>query len=232
MEKKMKKLPIEKSKKHYKIRYLNVFCIFLLFGFFSYFLVKLYQLPIKNIYIQNNTYLKDQEIIEIAGISDYPSTLKNSSKTLEERLLKSPYILSVDVSKNHLSEVVIDVLENVPLFYNRVSNKTVYENGYEDSRNYFLPTLVNYVPDTIYEQFIKKMRLVDRDVLMRISEIEYNPNEVDDMRFLLTMKDQNYVYLTLYKFENINSYVEVIKRFSDKKGILYLDSGEYFKVYE
>jgi len=38
--------------------------------------------------------------------------------------------------------------------------------------------------------------------------------------------------LTLYKFENINSYLEVMKRFENKKGILYLDSGEYFKVYE
>ena len=46
------------------------------------------------------------------------------------------------------------------------------------------------------------------------------------------MQDGNYVYLTLDRFRNINNYVEIIRKFEHKKGILYLDSGEYFKVFE
>ena len=46
------------------------------------------------------------------------------------------------------------------------------------------------------------------------------------------MNDGNYVYLTLNKFNKINHYIEIIKEFNNKKGILYLDSGEYFKVIE
>lgn len=76
------------------------------------------------------------------------------------------------------------------------------------------------------------MRKVDIDILKRISEIEYNPNNVDSERFLLTMNDNNYVYLTLYKFESINSYIDIVKNLENKKGILYLDSGEYFKIME
>ena len=34
------------------------------------------------------------------------------------------------------------------------------------------------IPDTLYEKFIEKMSFVDKEVLMRISEIQYNPNEV------------------------------------------------------
>ena len=42
------------------------------------------------------------------------------------------------------------------------------------------------------------------------------------------MSDGNYVYLTLNKFMKINNYLEIVKTFNNNKGILYLDSGEYF----
>ena len=76
------------------------------------------------------------------------------------------------------------------------------------------------------------MSSLDYDTIKRISEIKYDPNEVDEERFLLTMSDGNYVYLTLEKFEVIDNYVDIIKTFNNKKGILYLDSGEYFKIME
>ena len=41
-----------------------------------------------------------------------------------------------------------------------------------------------------------------------MSEIKYDPNDVDDERFIITMNDGNYVYLTLHKFNKINHYLE------------------------
>ena len=46
------------------------------------------------------------------------------------------------------------------------------------------------------------------------------------------MSDGNYVYITLEKIDAINSYVDIIKTFDGKKGVLYLDSGEYFEVFK
>ena len=40
----------------------------------------------------------------------------------------------------------------------------------------------------------------------------------------------NQVYLTLNDFNKIDNYLDIIKEFDNKKGILYLDSGEYFEV--
>ena len=74
--------------------------------------------------------------------------------------------------------------------------------------------------------------MVDYDIVKRISEIKYDPNEVDEGRFFLTMNDGNRVYLTLNKFTKIDNYLDIIKEFDNKKGILYLDSGEYFEVKE
>ena len=83
-----------------------------------------------------------------------------------------------------------------------------------------------------FEKFIKKISEIDYDVLKRVSEIKYDKNEVDETRFLFTMNDGNYVYLTLNTFEKINNYINIVKTFNNSKGVLYLDSGEYFEIFK
>jgi cell division septal protein FtsQ len=92
--------------------------------------------------------------------------------------------------------------------------------------------LINFTPDIVYEHLVKKMSLVNDEVISRMSEIEYKPNEVDEERFLISMNDGNYVYLNIEKFESVNDYIIIMKKFKHMKGILYLDSGEYFQVIE
>ena len=70
------------------------------------------------------------------------------------------------------------------------------------------------------------------DILVKISDIEYQPNDYDKDRFLLYMDDGNLVYLTLTKFKMINHYNEVIPQLEGHKCILYLDSGNHFKIME
>ncbi len=187
-------------------------------------------IPIKNIYIYNNQLLSDQEIIELAKIETYPSTFKNLSFMIESRLKENKYIKDVKVTKKKLTEVHIEVFENYPLFINRLTNKTVLLDGTTVDEVFPVPTLINIVPDTKYQVLMEKMALLDREILSRISEIEYAPNEVESNRFLFYMNDGNYVYLTLEKFPSINSYVDIIKNFENKKGILYLDYGNHFTI--
>ena len=94
-----------------------------------------------------------------------------------------------------------------------------------------MPVVINDIPDDIYDKFVSAMRAVDLDVLERISEIKYDSNGIDDERFYLTMNDGIYVYLTLSKFDKINDYETIVSTLGDKKGILYLDSGEYFETF-
>ena len=46
------------------------------------------------------------------------------------------------------------------------------------------------------------------------------------------MSDGNYVYITLYKLSSIDEYLKITSTLKDKKGILYLDSGNYFEIKE
>ena len=44
------------------------------------------------------------------------------------------------------------------------------------------------------------------------------------------MNDGNYVYITIYKTLAINEYNKILPNLEGKKGILYLDSGNYFEI--
>jgi hypothetical protein len=46
------------------------------------------------------------------------------------------------------------------------------------------------------------------------------------------MNDGNYVYITLTKIKSINEYIKILSTLENKKGILYLDSGNYFEIFE
>lgn len=210
--------------------FITFFIILVLIG--SYFLLT--NISITNIYIKGNNYLNDQTIIEDAGIEDYPSFIKITKSKIIRKLKKNPYIKSVSVNKKLFGTIEIKVTEYNILFRKEESGMLVLENGKEvnDNNKYIVPILLNYVPDTKYSTFIRKMNDVSENIKTQISEIRYYPNNQDEDRFLLYMSDGNSVYLTLTKFKQINYYEDVLDQLDGKKGILYLDSGNHFKVME
>lgn len=191
---------------------------------------------IKNIYVIGNEVLKDYEIIELAKLENYPRILSISSSEMERRIKINPYVKDVDVKKRIGNQVYIYITEYEPLFYNTTTQKLVLEGNKEliSETNFDnVPLLTNEISDSkIYEKLIKKFIKIDNHIKQRISEITYIPNDVDQERFLLSMNDGNYVYITLTKIEEVNYYLEIIPRLENKKGILYLDSGKYFEIIE
>lgn len=224
----------KKVKKKIRIRILPIIIIIFILTLLSGSVYLLSLIPIKNIYISGNNYLKDQEIIELAKIENYPSFLKTRTKDMKKNIKKSPYVKSVTIKKKILGIVEIQIEEYNILFRKEENNKIVLEDKEEliDNEKYQVPILLNYIPDTKYDSFIKGMNQVTPSIKNQISEIRYYPNTQDENRFLLYMNDGNYVYLTLTKFKQINYYEDVLEKLDGKKGILYLDSGNHFKIME
>lgn len=204
----------------------------LFFGTYSFINTKL-----KNIIIYNNNYLNDDYIIKLADIYDHPKFwLINTSKS-SKKLKNSPYIKDVKIRRKFYNVLTISVTENLPIYFNNSDSTIVFEDGEsvaeEEAIDLFrIPRVINYVPNDKVNSFIKDMGKVKRDILGKISDIEYVPNEYDKDRFLLYMDDGNMVYLTLTKFEMINYYNEVLGQLEDHKGILYFDSGNHFEIKE
>ena len=219
------------KKKNKKINIKNIIKFILLLSILLISIFFIINLKITNIYIKGNTYYSDQDIIDKASLRNYPNTFIYNTLVIKYKLEKDLYISNVKVSKKGLTKVYIEVEETYPLFYNTSSNLTVMSN-LSVNNNVVYPTLINYVPDTIYLEFIESMKKIDKDILNRISEIKYDPNDVDDRRFLLTMNDGNFVFINIIRFNNLNMYQKLITKLMGKKGILYLDSGEYFKIIE
>lgn len=187
---------------------------------------------IKNIFIYGNNYVKDDEILTLAEIIDYPKFYTTLSTKIEKKLLENPYIKKVSVKKSFYHVIEITVEENIPLFIKDTKDVIVLENEeeVENTKKYALPRLINEVPNDIYSKFVEGMKDLEPIVRSKISEIKYKPSEYDDARFLLYMNDGNHVYLTLSKFEYLEYYNEVYETLENKKGTLYLDSGNHFVI--
>ena len=219
-----------KGKKKFKVRYDRILiCIlgFLLIGYIGY---KYVNRNLENIYITGNKYLSDQTIIEIAKLENYPKMLKIDTLEIKDTLLKNNYINDVEINKS-LKEVTISIKEAYPIYFDSTKNMTILSNGKPVDESYIVPILINYVPDTISEDFNKAMSNVSDEIMAKISEIKYDPN-IDPERFLLTMTDGNYVYININRFDLINNYLTIISNFKDQKGIIYLDSGSHFEIFK
>ena len=224
-----KKIKVKRKKRKLKVKRI-IICLLVLISLVLLFLY-IKKLPIKNIYIVGNNILSDKEIEE-AGISNYPSFLATSSSTIKKKLLKNNYIKEVNIKKKLLNKVYIYITEKKIIgVYNDkllLEDATLIDNNYNINS---APIITNNI-DTIKDRFTTKFSKVDNNILLKISEISYVPNDVDTERFLLKMNDGNEVYITLSKITKINKYNEIYSSMDNKKGIIYLDSGDYIEVKE
>ena len=218
----------KKKRKKLKIKSVFIFLLFLavlFFGFYSLSFIK----P-RTYIIKNNKYLTDSEVLKELKLDKNSSFLTTCNIFKRDEVKKSKLIKSVDIKRNLNFEVVIDVNEYKMIYYDGPNKKVMLENN--NSINYNndnLPVLINKIDDKdILKSFNKKMSKINEETLNTISEISYSPNGIDKERFLFSMNDGNYVYLTITKLTKINNYKKIVDSVENKNGILYLDYGNYF----
>lgn len=225
-----KKIKVKRKKRKLKIKRI-IICLLILI-ILSLLVLYIKDLPIKNIYIVGNNILSDKEIIDKANISNYPSFLTTNSTIIKKKLLKNNYIKEVEVKKKLPRKIYIYITEKkvIGIYNNQVllEDSSLVDNTYNISS---APIITNDIT-IVKDKFTNKFSKVDNNILLKISEITYTPNDVDTERFLLKMNDGNYVYITLSKITKINKYNDIYSKMDNKKGIIYLDSGDYIEVKE
>ncbi len=223
-----KKVKIKVKKK--KLNFIRVFVALAVILFFAFSLTYIVNLPIKNIYIIGNEIVPDKEIIELAELTDYPPYLETYLNDIKGKILKNQYIKDVKIKRKLINKIYIEIEEYKPIaIYNKKvilsSNKQV-ENIYNID---YLPYVTNNI-DQIYDSFVTSFGKINKDTLLKISQIEYSPNDVDKERFILYMVDANYVHITLTRIQKVNKYNSIVSELENKKGIIYLDSGDYVEI--
>lgn len=221
---------MKRKVKKKKIKIGRVFLALFFLFIVLFLIILLSKMPVLGFYISGNNYYTDNEILKITGLDKYPSYLFTSNINIKKKIKDDPILESVKINKTLLGKFKVEVKEKQILFYNINTKKSITSNDEEiDFYDKNSPVLVNNINDkNVYNSFLKKMKKVDKSVLDNISEIKYDPNAIDKERFLVSMNDGNYIYLTISKFTKINDYLKISKTLGSKNGILYLDYGNYF----
>lgn len=237
--------PKKKKRLKLRIKVLAKLIVFILIivALFNY----AQNLQIKNIYIIGNTYTKDVDIIEKAGIKDYPKISKINKKTITKQINSLPLIDNTKISINPFGKITIKVTESKVLFYYKYNNKyiTSSNNSIDNKKEYYgYPTLVNFTPDTVFDKLVEGFNKIDYNIIKMINEIEYTPYKaqdgtiIDDELFTLKMNDGNTVMIDIVNIKNLNKYTTIYASLGmdQTKGIVYLDTiideRLLFKSYE
>ena len=165
----------KKRVKRRKLKRKSFLFLFLIIILIVILLLFLDNLKITSINVSGNTLYSEWEIIKKAGLEDYPSTLRNLSGTIENKLEKDPYIKNAEVTKSFFTNVKIEIEENLPLFYYVPERRTILADKSKTKDNFPVPTVINYIPDKLYTVFLKntciKEIIVMRGILYMIKDL-------------------------------------------------------------
>ena len=220
------------KRKEKKNKFKKIMTIFIIIFVITLLVVYLLDINTKNIVILNNDYYTDEDIIETANIGDYPKFILLNTSKIKKDLKKLDLIKDVKVKKKLGFILEITVEEEKILYYVRSKDEYMASNykTYKLDNVSGVPTLINFVPENVEKGFVKEFSKVDKKIISLVSEIEYSKTDYDKKRFLLFMNDGNEVYITVTKTDVLNKYIDIVKKLSNKNGILYLDSGNYFEI--
>jgi len=226
---------VSKKKKRKVLKKKNILISFIVLLFLGCLFYYVFTMPVRNVYISGNYLVSDEEIRTLAGLQEYPSFLLSKKSEMKNNLEKNQYIDSVRISKKFGNIISIFVKE-FRIVAISVDYKLILSNGLKIDNNYDItdvPILVNEISnEDVYHHFVRKFENIESDILRQISQIEYSPVDVDDERFLLYMNDGNLVYITLTKINKINRYNAIKDKIGDKRGVIYLDAGDYVELKE
>ena len=222
----MKKQRVKRKKKKLRLNYKRVFKVLLVLTGIILVIVYFCNLHIKRIKISGTKLISDKEIIEVAGIKDYPKMFSFLNKDIESKIKTIDLVSKVRVTKSMFGTLSIDIVEDRVLFYNDVTHMAVTSSNREiEDKGYLgVPKLTTLVSKDVYEEFVKALNKVDKDILSCINTIAYEPTTstsgvvIDDKRFRLSMNDGNEVVVNTLNIDKLNNYFEVLETKNNSMG--------------
>ena len=212
-----------KAKRLYLL--LSVFLCLVLIGI-VYFLTDYSN--IFRISVDGNVYLKDEDIIELSGLSTSSKYLLTRKKSVENKIKNNNFIEDCDVELIDDRVVKITVKEKKAIGYTLENGENVLVLA-DDSRlnlnkdNIYLIEKVPLLEGFSKDQIIligKNFVDVDYKMINEISEIHYYPSlKFQDHE--LIMRDGNYIFTSVYGINRINRYYDIVSSYSSKDNNCY-----------
>ena len=213
-----------------RLRWQGVFFLASICAVFFFLFQAAMQVEIKTVKVSGNEYVKDAQIIKNAGFNESVKYFGFKSKKVCEDVVSDPLIKSCKIKRGLGFQIEIVVEENIPLFfYSSESSIVLSDKSFVDGTNlYGLPTLINFVPEDVFSEFVDRLADIDGDIIRSIGEIEYTPTTsangtyIDKERFIMDMNDGNTVIINNRNMSILNRYKKIYASI-DKLGVYNFD---------
>lgn len=216
------------------IFYLSIFFILLL-------TVIYFQSPlsdVKNIRIEGNRYVTNEQIIEVSQLNDRTSFWNIDRQKIEENLKSIIEISEVKVKRKFPNTVEINVKEYTRVAYLTEESKyfPILASGeiLEEALSLFpsdAPLLIGFYSENELSEMAAELSVLPESLIHRISEIYFTPVETDPLRITLYMNDGFQVSSTIRGFsEKIAAYPAIVRELDPSiKGVIHMRMNPYFE---
>lgn len=196
---------------------------------------------LKSIDIINNDSVSDEEIIELSMLRTDQPFWNISMNEIVNNITKHPEIIDVKVERKWYNRLIIKVFELRRVGYVNLENSfyPILENGYIlDNQSLKLPKgdaaiLYHFTNEEILEKMANQLAQLEESVGALISEIFWEPDNTNEYRVRLYMRDGQEVIASIINFqEKMAVYPSIASQLDPNiAGILYLDIGAYFQPF-
>lgn len=232
--------------KEQRRRKANKRLILLLFLFFFLIVIVAYiQSPlsrIKDISVKGNEFYTNNEIIQRSGLTTNTNIWQVRTKEVSAKLESLPEIKSAAVKVNWPNSIEIIITEHKKIAYLLkdsayqpvLENGTILVNRKTDRLPINAPILIGFKEGQVLNQLLKELQKLPDPILNSISEIHYQPTNIDPYHITLFMNDGFEVSATGKSFsEKMSHYPSIVSQLDpNKKGLIDLEVGSYFKAFD
>jgi cell division protein FtsQ len=223
------------------IMYVSVF--FTLMLFIIYF-----QSPfshVQNVEVNGHYFASSEWIISESRLEENVSMWNLGVSGIVERLTAHEAIKSVEVSREWLTTVSLNIeeYERIAYIYNGegydpvLTTGDVYTNGSESNQSfvpYDAPVLRGFEDDDIRGEMVNELAETPAALLQRMSDIILDPTENDPYRLTILMNDGFTVSSTVRHFaQRIAPYPSVVEQLDPNvEGIVHMRMNPYFERFD
>ncbi|WP_042356331.1 cell division protein FtsQ/DivIB [Bacillus rubiinfantis] len=220
--------------------------VFLLIMFFAMISIIAYiQSPlsrVKSIHVVGNDIYSDQEIIRKSGLTRKTNIWKVKQQELIAKLKQLSEVKNAEITIQWPNTVTIKVKEHKRIAYLKKEQfyYPIMENGkvITDKKTSSIPInspiLFEFKEGAALKEMTNSLQSLPNEIVNSISEIHFTPSKTDPYHISLFMNDGFEVSATLRSFsDKMKHYPAIISQLNhNKKGIIDLEVGSYFKAFE
>ena len=188
---------------------------------------------INYVIINGNSYLSREDILELAQIDDDDLIVLTFSSLIQKRIMQSPIVDSVTVTKlsDRNIEIAITEKQIVGYTYLDTAYLALTDNSLMklDSANLDIitkvPLLVDFTEEQLKAGIIDALTQLSTEMLQNIAEIHHYETTYDENMLKIMMNDGNLIFTGLASINVVNNYFNILEVLKVSNSCIYIDES-------